>query len=130
MSMTLNDLAVVLREHGITTAEVGTTGGNCHSIIVPLPDGGEVLVGDYEGPLSSGDERLDGIVAVWRDRDLQPVTGLESGEDGVLFASAEHLVDDEGVWIDWDADADARACAEAVHDSILDAHPDAFPTAR
>lgn len=119
--MNLDQLAEYLRANGVPNAQVGTTGGNCHSIIIELPEGGEILVGDYEGPLPDGQTELDGIVALGYDAEHNPWTGMESGEDGLIWASEQHDVDEEtGGWANWDAWADAAEVAEVLRDTIAD----------
>ena len=96
----LRDVAQAINDHGVH-AEVVMTGGNCHSVRIPTGYG-EILINDASGPLSSGDEPVEGIVATgyltvdddlvpWRCTELDP-TG-ERG-DGAIYESPDTTMRD------------------------------------
>lgn len=82
---TLDDLADDLNTGGWVAgehkAEVITTGGNCHSVCIPDPDGGELLVSDHNGPLPSGTEPLDGFVVCYYAEDAEPAVLYQTAWD-------------------------------------------------
>lgn len=77
-------------------ATFGNTGGGCFAVIIPMPDGGELLVTDredifHEDDLDS-DENVFGYYVGRYDADGSP-----HGEDGWVYATPEDTVDGEPV---------------------------------